>query len=111
MLAAYGGTILSLFIELSNIPRENQRSASVLAQGFQCRRQIGDRPRTVLTYAPTDVCAKLLDGKDAINRERVKRFAACCREKLEKPAGFVATARESVEAARTHMIYATGKLQ
>jgi len=46
--------------------------------------------------------AKLLDPEDPTERERARQVAAFACAKLEESAGLAATARESVEAARTH---------
>jgi alpha,alpha-trehalase len=46
--------------------------------------------------------AKLLDTKDTTDRERAIRMVAYMHHKLEEPAGLVASAQESVEAAGTH---------
>ena len=44
--------------------------------------------------------AKMLDAKNPEDMERAKRTAAFACSKLEQPAGFAATAKESVESAR-----------
>ena len=44
----------------------------------------------------------MLDGNSPEDMERVRRITAYTREKLEQPAGLVATAQESVESARRH---------
>ncbi len=45
--------------------------------------------------------AGMLDEKDPVDRARVGRIAAFMRAKLEQPAGLAASAKESVESART----------
>jgi alpha,alpha-trehalase len=46
--------------------------------------------------------AKLLNPNEATDRERAQRIVAYARAKLEETAGLAATARESVDAAKTH---------
>jgi len=46
--------------------------------------------------------AKMLDVKNPTEQKCVERVISYLHEKLEEPAGIVATARESVEAARRH---------
>lgn len=45
---------------------------------------------------------RLLDATDASDRKRARRMIDYARKKLEQRAGLVSSARESVEAARTH---------
>lgn len=46
--------------------------------------------------------AKLLDGADPAEHQRAKRIIAYACQHLEEPAGLAATAKESVEAARSN---------
>jgi alpha,alpha-trehalase len=110
----FGGKLLVLGKDYGDAAFWRQRAAirkkAMLAlmwddqRGFFFDYDFANHRRSTYISA-TGLCplwAKILDANDPAEMERVRRTAAFAREKLEQPAGFAATAKESVESARRH---------